>query len=694
MKKLSFLLLYIMLLHTSCKKFLTEEFKSLINRANFYRTDQDAIAAVNAVYQTMRFDVTNMAPLFIQDWMSDDGTVGTSNLDARLDMEYLAYDSRHTDIRDTWSNAYRTIERANNVVAFVNDSTKIKGEVVRRVTGEARFLRAFYYFRLVQLFGGVPLMLEPADVVKNNLTPARATETEVYQVIIDDLQYAEANLDDYYAYNDSQNGGRATRAAAKALLGKVYLTMAGFPLKDVSKYQLAADKLKELIDNNLQYSVGLNTNYSNIFHTSAANKAADRERIFYSKGTSGMPPNLLAYTWLKNKYTSLAMALVSNDFNLYSFTAGTNAYTNLAGGTSVPSVQVDEAISGALPIGFTFNFGGLKVDKFYMCSNGFISFVPRTVSPTGMTTSKDPLIGPLLDNLNGAGGEASYATTGAAPNRVLTVQWKNWRWRAGTTVSNNISFQVKLYEGDGKFEMLYDQLAPPVNAVATATAVRTSAFFSSIRNAGTAPGFNWVENSTTYYYSVNGFQPGQVFTYTPNPRSVYEWADMRRITLVNSALRIVKYNDPINSLANDNADDYFWLRYSDVLLMYAEALAQMGGAANMDIALAQLNAIRLAHGGTTGTGTTPALSDLTFGSQEELINLVKQERRRELAFENHRWYDLKRWGILPATIISHLANQYNRPESDFSYINDNMNYLPIPYSDIVNNPNLVQNKGY
>ncbi len=697
MKKFSFLLLSIVFIlsHLSCKKFLEEDSKSLIDRSKFYSTDQDAIAAVNAVYQAMRVDVVDFYPIYIQDWMADDGIVppGTT-IDSRLDMEYLLYDARNTDIRNTWAAAYRAIERANNVLTFIEGNTKVKPEIINRVSGEARFIRAFYYFRLVRLFGGVPLMLEPADVIKNNLTPPRAKEIEVYDVIISDLKFAEANLADFYTYNDSQNGGRATRAAAIALLGKVYLTMAGYPLKDVSKYQLAADKLKELIDDKIRYSVDLNTNYSNIFNTSAATKLADKERIFYTKGTSGMPPDLQAYTRMKNLYVQNYYAMVSNDYNLYTFTAGTDAYTNLVGGIKVPGVQVDEAISAALPIGFDFNFGGLKVDKFYMCSNGFISFVPRAATYNGMETSKDPLIGPLLANLNGTGGEASYATTGVAPNRVLTVQWKNWRWPSGTTLLNNISFQVKLYEGEGKFEMIYDQIVPPVTPPSTSVAVRTSAFFSSIRNGAAAPGFSWTENSSSYSYAVKGFQPGQVFTYAPSPTSLYEWADIRRSTIVNGVQRIIKYNDPLNTAFADNADDFIWLRYSDVLLMYAEAMAEIGGTQNMDIALAQLNAIRKAHGGTTGTSTAPALTDLTYASQDELIGLVRLERRRELAFENHRWYDLKRWGILPTTIIKHLARQYNRPESEFSYINVNMNYLPIPYSDITNNPNLTQNPGY
>ncbi|MGJ7030074.1 RagB/SusD family nutrient uptake outer membrane protein [Niabella hirudinis] len=696
MKKISIFLLYIILLGTSCKKFLTEEPRALIDRSKFYSTDGDAISAVNAVYQSMRYDVINGSPVYLQEIMSDDGTVSpTTTVKNRLDMEYLLNDARHENIKTIWSTAYRTIERANNVIAFANDSSKIKPEVIRRVHGEARFIRAFYYFRLVQLFGGVPLMLEPADVIKDNLLLSRSTEAEVYDVIIKDLQYAEANLEDFYKYNDSQNGGRATRAAAIALLGKVYLTQAGYPARDMSKYQLAADKLKELIVDSMRYSVGLNKTYSDIFHTSASTKLADPERIFYTKGTSGMPPNVEAFTRIKRNYVSDYFAMASSDYELYNFEVGTNGYVNLENGTEVPSVEVNNALSAALPIGFTFNYGGLLVDKFYMCSNGFISFVSRSNGYTGMETTKDPLIGALLGDLDGTGGEATYATTGVAPNRVLTVQWKNWRWSTGSALRNNISFQVKLYEAGGKFEMLYDQLAPVVNVASTAIAFRTSAFYANIRNVAAVPGFKWEENTSSYWYSgvKGGFEPGQVFTITPSANSVFEWADVRRAQTVNGVYRIVKYNDPLNTSVNDNADDFIWLRYSDVLLMYAEALAEIGGAENMDLAAYYINQIRRAHGGT-GTGSTLALQDINYNSQEELINQVRLERRRELAFECHRWYDLKRWGVMPATVIKQLARQYNRPEADFSYINENMNYLPIPYSDMATNPNLVQNKGY
>lgn len=694
MKRTELMLICGLLLCVSCKKFLEEDPRSVITLTNFYATDADAIAAVNGVYQAMRTEVIDMNTMESLEMISDDGILVPTNIGANIELENLTYTSQHADIKAMWSTPYRVIERANNVIAYANDSSKITPKIITRVQAEARFLRAFYYFRLVQLFGDVPLLTDPASVDPDNLRPARTPAADVYKKIIEDLQYAEVNLDDTYTYNDN-NGGRATKAAAKALLGKVYLTMAGYPLRDASKYQLAADKLKELMDNKAVYKIDLNTSYTNIFSTAASNKSADKERIFYSKGTSGMPANALAYTRMKYNYVYSTMMNVSSDFSKpYIFTAGTDGYSDLVGGVKVPAVQVDDAISSALPIGFTFRFGGFPVDKFYMSSNGFISFASRVNAAPVLNVTKDQVIAPLIDNLNGYGGEASYATSGTAPNRVLTVQWKNWGWRTGTTIANNISFQVKLYEADGKIQMIYNQTGAPVNSGIAAVGMRTNSFFCSISNSATSPDFNWVSGTSAVSTSVKSFQPGQVFTITPNPQALYEWADPRMSVNVSNNNRACKYNDELTTSVTDNADDFIWLRYSDVLLMYAEALTNLGGAANTDLALLQLNQIRQAHGGTYGTPAMPLLADLTYNSPEELMTLIRLERRRELAFECHRWFDLKRWGILPGTIRAHLADEYNQPESEFSYVNDNMNLLPIPYSDIANNPNLTQNAGY
>lgn len=709
MKKLNSLILFLALLCVSCEEFLEEDPKGLITTDKFFKTEDDLIAAVNGIYQSMRYDVYELTPIYVPELISDDAMLPETDIFARVEIENLTYTSQHLQIRNIWSNAYTSIERANVVLAEAKQVKGIRKEVLERVWAEARFLRAFYYFRLVQLFGDTPLLLEPASVAKNNLTPVRAPEAEVYKAIIEDLQYAEKFLGDSYYYTDDKNGGRAIKFSAKALLGKVYLTMAGYPLKDVSKYQLAIEKLKEIIDtrNNYDYKLSLNNNYADIFSSSPSVKAADRERIFYTKGVSGLPSALQGFTRMKALYIGSPVLRVSSDYtNRYTFTAGTNAWKELIGGKFL-DIQNFNKKSGAIPIGFNFNFGGISFSEFYASSNGWISFINRTsVSAPGqnstpnLTATKDPLIAPLMESLNGVKGLATYLTEGTAPNRVLTVQWKNWHWKstsATATYENTISFQVKLYEANGKFEMIYDQLKDPSNnSTGAGAGFRTNGFYCSIQNTAKVDGeFAWIASSSSYSNSIKKFQPGQIFTIVPNDKGVYEWHDSRAAVTVSSTNAVNKYNDQLTSGYSDNADDFIWLRYSDVLLMYAEALAQVGGAANMDEALSQINAIRQAHGGTLPPPSTqPALPDLTYGSQEDLINLIRLERRRELAFEGHRWYDLKRWGMLPAMVRRHLSNQYGKPESEYAYITDNMYRLPIPAVDVSNNPNIKQNNGY
>jgi hypothetical protein len=155
---------------------------------------------------------------------------------------------------------------------------------------------------------------------------------------------------------------------------------------------------------------------------------------------------------------------------------------------------------------------------------------------------------------------------------------------------------------------------------------------------------------------------------------------------------ITKYNDILaptsgSSTYSDNADDFHWIRYSDVLLMYAECLIELGGTGNLDNALAIINTVRTKHGGAS-------LAPLTYTDQDNLRQQYRLERRRELLFEGHRLYDLKRWGIFLPTVKAHLAAQNGQPVSAYDYITDRYNWLPIPYSDLLTNPNLTQNPGY
>ncbi len=161
----------------------------------------------------------------------------------------------------------------------------------------------------------------------------------------------------------------------------------------------------------------------------------------------------------------------------YVFSQQNGTYTETsAGATALTAVRADTFMSAAQNIGFNFVYEGTTYTQFKMSSNGFISFgisgtdsfTTNSLANLNVAASR-PVIAPLWDDLDGAGpanSVAAYEVTGSAPNRVLTVEWRNWEWnwQANTAV---ISFQVKLYETTNVIEFVYRSEAGSYNAGST-----------------------------------------------------------------------------------------------------------------------------------------------------------------------------------------------------------------------------------
>jgi hypothetical protein len=215
----------------------------------------------------------------------------------------------------------------------------------------------------------------------------------------------------------------------------------------------------------------------------------------------------------------LSQAQVDN----YTFAPSTGTYTQLpATATVVAAVQADDAISAALPIGFTFVFDGTPYTSFYASSNGFLSFnsSASSTNANNLTTgaaSIRPLIAPLWDDLGGgnAASVASYQLTGTAPNRVLTFEWRNWLWRY-TGTAPAISFQAKLYEGTNRIEFIYRPEAAtpstPTASIGLAGVGTGNGSFLSLSDSTPAPtASSTVENAAI----ATAPAAGQVYAFTP-----------------------------------------------------------------------------------------------------------------------------------------------------------------------------------
>ncbi len=180
----------------------------------------------------------------------------------------------------------------------------------------------------------------------------------------------------------------------------------------------------------------------------------------------------------------------------YSFASGTGTYTAISG---TPSTAVgDDGKQNGIPIGFNFSFGGRGVTHFCVSTNGFIKLGIGTSTIASydyinnLTTAPDvnpfyPCIAAFWDNNNSNTGSISYATTGVAGSRILTVQWDAVNIGSGaTSASLTASFQVKLYEGTNVVKLVYSNAFDNAGAITASIGLNDATSFLSV-TPGTTP---------------------------------------------------------------------------------------------------------------------------------------------------------------------------------------------------------------
>lgn len=232
--------LLILTLVFSCQNgdFLEVKPQGVINANNYFQTSDHAVWSVNAAYNILRdWNLTSFPWLAMTDIVSDDATKGSFPADAqRLSaFDDLTWDPGFPeDIRGSWRGHYQGIFRANIAIDGIPKVPQMDETLRQRLLGEARFLRAHFYFNLVRWFGDLPLITRPLN--QNEFySQTRSPVAEVYQLITSDLLAALAVLPEKSQYLPADLG-RATKGAARALLAKVYLTTKDFP--NAEKYAL------------------------------------------------------------------------------------------------------------------------------------------------------------------------------------------------------------------------------------------------------------------------------------------------------------------------------------------------------------------------------------------------------------------------------------------------------------------------
>ncbi len=212
--------LFILFIIAGCnKKFLDVPPQGQQPGQQFWQSEADATKAVNAMYANLHeWKQVAFAPIAIESVASDDAEKGSSPSDATFMNNFDNFSASSTEgqILDFWTGQYQEINFCNqvldNIPAITMDET-----LKARYLAEAKFVRAYAYFRLVRAFGDVPLRLHlPADASSYNIP--RTPKAEVYAAIEQDLTDAAAVLPATYGAADL---GRATKGAAMALHAKV-----------------------------------------------------------------------------------------------------------------------------------------------------------------------------------------------------------------------------------------------------------------------------------------------------------------------------------------------------------------------------------------------------------------------------------------------------------------------------------------
>ena len=197
---------------------LDEETFGVITPDQFFQTEQEIIAALAPVYAQLRSMMWNWHN--INQVTSDEALIPTRGTDWDdgghwRQLHQHNWDPLTSDWNGAWTDAFQGVARANVVLEnLANADVPNKAGI----EAELRFLRAFYYYQLVDLFGGVPIV-ETATVDTDN-PPSRASRAEVFNFIETELNAVRGDLP---TTRDAANFGRATQGAADALLAKLYL---------------------------------------------------------------------------------------------------------------------------------------------------------------------------------------------------------------------------------------------------------------------------------------------------------------------------------------------------------------------------------------------------------------------------------------------------------------------------------------
>ena len=486
----------------------------------------------------------------------------------------------------SWDSLYKNIRSCN--IFFENvEEYELQGDEIDRLKGEVHYLRGYFYFRLMSLYGGVPL-IDRAYTPSDELLVSRNTLEETVNFIVDDLDAAASILPTL------TDKARASKGAALALKSRVLLYAAS-----------------DLFNSSVSWSPGY----------------ANPELVSYTQGDRRT-------RW--NNAKTAAQAVMDLDvYGLY----GKAAYSNVEeAANNYALIFLNDGTDEDILLTYYDNVNHSSSD--FQCPSVGLFNSPNGFHGWGGNTQ----IGQFIDSFENIDGSK--------------FNWNDPEQKANPYQNRDPRFYANILYDGAKWRQRPDDViaSDPEGIVHTGFYEKADGSYTPGLDTRQGPIEDWNGTYTGYY--------------------------MR------------KFLDPaINHQYDKQKLPYRQIRYAEILLNYVEACLELG---EEDEAVRKLNLIRERAG----------MPDIPEGETGDILKeRYRNERRIELCYEGHRFFDIRRWMIAPDVLKNaqgiDIRYPYGSNRPNYSVIevqdrawNNKVYLLPILLDEINRNELLIQNPGY
>ena len=310
------ILLILTITISGCKKYLDEKDYGNFVKNNYFTTGDQAQTFVNGIYANLHLfqngDAYGESPFITIELFAGHATsLGQSVNNGNV--IHQRTDAVNPGFEDVWENSYKAIANTNLALERI-PAIGMDDNLKKKLLGETYFLRAFFYYHLVRLYGDVPLITKSVTVSSPDLYPTRTPVAQVYDQIISDLQAAEGS-----GLPETDQTGRVSLGAVRTLLASVYLTTAGYPLQKADNYALAASEAQKVLTDYTLF-----TDYAFLHDNAHKNQG---ELIFQGQylvgvATNAIPQLTLPFNLPVGSYGDHLGAMIPTDQFVASYEAG------------------------------------------------------------------------------------------------------------------------------------------------------------------------------------------------------------------------------------------------------------------------------------------------------------------------------------------------------------------------------------